>query len=125
MATGATDAVVKLWDLRKLRNFKSIPLEEHYELKSISFDVSGAYMAISGSDVRYHTMLHPAATSSNSDFHAHLKPNRGIAMKGRDQDNPPSNSTGLMGIILKGEFKYIYFLTHLTSSKTCVVFVCF
>lgn len=52
MATGATDAVVKLWDLRKLRNFKSIALEERFELKSLTFDLSGAYLAIAGSDVR-------------------------------------------------------------------------
>ena len=32
LATAADDAVVKLWDLRKLKNFKNITLDERYEV---------------------------------------------------------------------------------------------
>ena len=32
MATAADDSVVKLWDLRKLKNFKTIELEQRYQV---------------------------------------------------------------------------------------------
>ena len=32
LATSAEDSVVKLWDLRKLKNFKTITLNEKYEV---------------------------------------------------------------------------------------------
>ena len=32
LATSADDSVVKLWDLRKLKNFKTISLEDRYEV---------------------------------------------------------------------------------------------
>jgi len=52
LATAADDSTVKLWDLRKLKNFKSIVLDEGYQVKSLSFDQSGSYLAIAGTDVR-------------------------------------------------------------------------
>lgn len=33
LATSADDSVVKLWDLRKLKNFKTIALEDRYEVR--------------------------------------------------------------------------------------------
>jgi len=48
----ADDACVKLWDLRKLKNFKTIQLEEGYEVRDLSFDQSGTYLAVAGTDVR-------------------------------------------------------------------------
>ena len=33
LATSADDSVVKLWDLRKLKNFKTIALDDNYEVK--------------------------------------------------------------------------------------------
>lgn len=33
LATAAEDACVKLWDLRKLKNFKTIQLDEGYQIK--------------------------------------------------------------------------------------------
>lgn len=52
LATSADDSAVKLWDLRKLKNFKTIALDDGYEVKSLSFDQSGTYLAIAGSDIR-------------------------------------------------------------------------
>ena len=46
------DSCIKLWDLRKLKNFKTIQLEEGYEVKDLSFDRSGSYLAVAGTDVR-------------------------------------------------------------------------
>lgn len=34
LATSADDSVVKLWDLRKLKNFKTITLEDRFEVYS-------------------------------------------------------------------------------------------
>jgi pre-mRNA-processing factor 19 len=52
LATAADDASVKIWDLRKLKNFKTIQLEGNYEVKDLCFDQSGTYLAVAGSDVR-------------------------------------------------------------------------
>ena len=52
LATSADDAVVKLWDLRKLKNFKNISLDDRYEVKDLCFDQSGTYLAVAGTDVR-------------------------------------------------------------------------
>ena len=34
LATSADDSVVKLWDLRKLKNFKTISLDDRYEVRN-------------------------------------------------------------------------------------------
>merc|ERR1712226_301938 len=53
LATAADDACVKLWDLRKLDfNFKTIQLDEGYEVRDLCFDKSGTYLAVAGTDVR-------------------------------------------------------------------------
>merc|ERR1712018_970180 len=46
LATAADDACVRLWDLRKLRNYKILNLEEGYEVRDLSFDNSGTYLAV-------------------------------------------------------------------------------
>merc|ERR1719481_712297 len=46
------DSCVKLWDLRKLKNFKTLQLEDGYEVRDLCFDSSGTYLAVAGSDVR-------------------------------------------------------------------------
>lgn len=33
LASAADDSVVKLWDLRKLKNFKTIELEPNYQVR--------------------------------------------------------------------------------------------
>lgn len=52
LATAAEDCCVRLWDLRKLKNFKTLPLEEGYEIRDLCFDQSGTYLAVAGTDVR-------------------------------------------------------------------------
>jgi len=52
LATAADDSCVKLWDLRKLKNFKTLQLEDGYEVRDLCFDSSGTYLAVAGSDVR-------------------------------------------------------------------------
>jgi pre-mRNA-processing factor 19 len=52
LATSADDSVIKLWDLRKLKNFKTILLDEGYQVKDLCFDQSGTYLAVAGTDVR-------------------------------------------------------------------------
>ncbi|KAL8260063.1 hypothetical protein R6Q59_028016 [Mikania micrantha] len=52
LATAAQDGV-KLWDLRKLRNFRTFsPYDENTPTQSVEFDHSGSYLAIGGSDIR-------------------------------------------------------------------------
>jgi pre-mRNA-processing factor 19 len=52
LATAAQDGV-KLWDLRKLRNFRTFsPYDENTPTQSVDFDHSGSYLAIGGSDIR-------------------------------------------------------------------------
>lgn len=52
LATAADDSSVKLWDLRKLKNFKTLAMDDRYEVKSLTFDQSGTYLAVAGTDVR-------------------------------------------------------------------------
>ncbi|KAJ7979796.1 pre-mRNA-processing factor 19-like [Quillaja saponaria] len=52
LATAAKDGV-KLWDLRKLRNFRTFsPYEPDIPTNSVEFDHSGCYLALAGSDIR-------------------------------------------------------------------------
>ncbi|KAH7434901.1 hypothetical protein KP509_06G040200 [Ceratopteris richardii] len=52
LATAAQDGV-KLWDLRKLKNFRSFsPYEAGTPTNAVEFDFSGNYLAIAGSDIR-------------------------------------------------------------------------
>ncbi|EDO47404.1 predicted protein [Nematostella vectensis] len=52
LATSADDSVVKLWDLRKLKNFKTINLADRFEVKALSFDQSGTYLAVAGTEIQ-------------------------------------------------------------------------
>eukprot|EP00850_Spirogloea_muscicola_P001047 SM000004S14917 [mRNA] locus=s4:227863:232784:+ [translate_table: standard] len=52
LATAAMDGV-KLWDLRKLRNFRSFaPYDANTPTNAVAFDHSGSYLAIAGADIR-------------------------------------------------------------------------
>ncbi|KAK7393649.1 hypothetical protein VNO78_22209 [Psophocarpus tetragonolobus] len=52
LATAAHDGV-KLWDLRKLKNFRNFaPYDSETATNSVEFDHSGSYLAIAGSDIR-------------------------------------------------------------------------
>lgn len=52
LATAAEDGQVKLWDLRKLKNFKTITMDEGYVVRDLTFDRSGTYLGVAGTDVR-------------------------------------------------------------------------
>ncbi|XP_024378031.1 pre-mRNA-processing factor 19 [Physcomitrium patens] len=52
LATAAQDGV-KLWDLRKLKNFRSFaPYDSNTLTNTVEFDYSGSYLAVGGSDIR-------------------------------------------------------------------------
>ncbi|KAH9626443.1 hypothetical protein KSS87_004945 [Heliosperma pusillum] len=52
LATAAHDGV-KLWDLRKLKNFRSFPSPDpDTPANSVDFDHSGTYLAVASSDIR-------------------------------------------------------------------------
>ncbi|KAK6772902.1 hypothetical protein RDI58_028140 [Solanum bulbocastanum] len=52
LATAAHDSV-KIWDLRKLRNFRTFSLyDEDTATETVEFDHSGNYLALGGSDIR-------------------------------------------------------------------------
>eukprot|EP01098_Paradermamoeba_levis_P004367 TRINITY_DN1880_c0_g1_i4.p2 TRINITY_DN1880_c0_g1~~TRINITY_DN1880_c0_g1_i4.p2 ORF type:complete len:294 (-),score=85.37 TRINITY_DN1880_c0_g1_i4:23-904(-) len=53
MASVAEDAQIKLWDLRKLKNFLSLTLEDgNYNVNRIALDSTGSFLAVAGDDVR-------------------------------------------------------------------------
>ncbi|KAJ9154108.1 hypothetical protein P3X46_027480 [Hevea brasiliensis] len=52
LATAAHDSV-KLWDLRKLKNFRTLNLyDSDIPTNSVEFDHSGCYLGVAGSDIR-------------------------------------------------------------------------
>ncbi|KAH6770087.1 MOS4-associated complex 3A [Perilla frutescens var. hirtella] len=52
LATAAQDGV-KLWDLRRLKNFRTFtPYDENIPTQSVEFDHSGSYLVLGGSDTR-------------------------------------------------------------------------
>ncbi|XP_050215859.1 pre-mRNA-processing factor 19-like [Mercurialis annua] len=52
LATAANDSV-KLWDLRKLKNFRTLELyDSDTPTNSVEFDQSGSYLGVAGSDIR-------------------------------------------------------------------------
>lgn len=46
LATAADDSSVKLWDLRKLKNFKTLQLDNNFEVCSSSVSIVSPYSAI-------------------------------------------------------------------------------
>jgi pre-mRNA-processing factor 19 len=56
LATAARDGV-KLWDLRKLKNFRTFaPWDADTETNTVEFDHSGSYLAAGGADVRIYAV---------------------------------------------------------------------
>ncbi|OAF68865.1 hypothetical protein A3Q56_03400 [Intoshia linei] len=61
LASATHDGILKLWDLRKLKNFKSINLNKpqlDYTINDISFDKSGCYLCVAGTDLRLYSSKH-------------------------------------------------------------------
>jgi len=48
IASTGNDNTVKLWDLRKMVNFKTVDLDPAFKVQKVKFDDSGAYFAIAG-----------------------------------------------------------------------------
>ncbi|KAL9225159.1 hypothetical protein vseg_001112 [Gypsophila vaccaria] len=64
LATAAHDGV-KLWDLRKLKNFRSFPSPDpDTPTNSVDFDHSGSYLAVASSDIRVYQVA-----SVKSEWH--------------------------------------------------------
>jgi len=55
LASGDEKGVVKLWDLRKLQNFHTIPFKSADTIGSLEFDPSGSYLAVTGPDISIYT----------------------------------------------------------------------
>jgi len=55
LASGDEQGNVKLWDLRKLQNFHTIPQSEMKNIAEMDFDQSGSYLAVAGDDLRVFT----------------------------------------------------------------------
>jgi len=56
LATASADGTVKLWDLRKPRNFHTIKVpEETHSISAVSFDFSGLFLAVAGTDLRLYS----------------------------------------------------------------------
>lgn len=49
---GASDNTVKLWDLRKSKCLHTVRLGADYAVRSLAFDDSGVYLAVTGTDAR-------------------------------------------------------------------------
>jgi len=48
----AADNVIKLWDLRKLKNIHTVNITEGNNITAVEWDYSGTYLAVSGDDIR-------------------------------------------------------------------------
>ncbi|KAJ8339855.1 hypothetical protein SKAU_G00344880 [Synaphobranchus kaupii] len=90
LATGAQDYSLKLWDLRKLKNFKTITLDSSYEVKSLMFDQSGTYLAVGGSDIRVYICKQ---WSQVLNFTEHSGLVTGVAFGEHAQSSPPPEWT--------------------------------
>lgn len=61
LATAALDGV-RLWDLRKLKNFRSFaPYDPDTPTNYVEFDFSGSYLGIAGSDIRIYQVANVKA----------------------------------------------------------------
>jgi len=52
LASGDDQGTVNLWDLRKVRNFHTIQSADISNVTHLSFDNSGSYLSVAGTDVR-------------------------------------------------------------------------
>ncbi|KRX99226.1 Pre-mRNA-processing factor 19 [Trichinella pseudospiralis] len=52
LASVADDSMIKLWDLRKLKNFKTITLDDSFQPQDVCFDQSGSYLAVAGTEIK-------------------------------------------------------------------------
>ena len=61
LATSSVDGTVKMWDLRKLTNFRTLTFDDSNpanptHINSVSFDVSGNYLAVAADNVKCYSV---------------------------------------------------------------------
>ena len=70
LATGAADATVKLWDLRKLKNFHTITPAAGGAVGGLSFDYSGQFLAVGSNDLSVYESKGWSTVASFTDHKA-------------------------------------------------------
>jgi len=70
LATGAADATVKLWDLRKLKNFHTITPAAGGAIGGVQFDYSGQFLTVGSNDVSVYESKGWSTVASFTDHKA-------------------------------------------------------
>jgi len=70
MATGAADATVKLWDLRKTKNFHTITPAAGGTISSVQFDYTGQFLTVGSNDVSVYESKGWSTVASFTDHKA-------------------------------------------------------
>lgn len=70
MATGAADATVKLWDLRKTKNFHTITPAAGGAIGGVQFDYSGQFLTVGSNDVSVYETKGWSTVASFTDHKA-------------------------------------------------------
>jgi len=70
MATGAADATVKLWDLRKTKNFHTITPAAGGTISSVQFDYTGTFLTVGSNDVSVYESKGWSTVASFTDHKA-------------------------------------------------------
>ena len=70
LASGGADGTVKLWDLRKLKNFHTITPAAGGAVGGLSFDYSGQFLAVGSNDLSVYESKGWSTVASFTDHKA-------------------------------------------------------